>query len=99
MGRDLWTSAIHRAETLAEADATSSPLLTFTAGLLRAQRDIYTHLRLPNHAPLAGTLHTDLPRLRPLMLPLLAIVAAHGPETLAAGAAELQAVHPSLLDE
>lgn len=99
MGRDLWTSAIHRAELLADADATASPLLTFTAALLRAQRDIYTSLRLPSAAPLDGALDTDLPRLRPLMLPLLTVVAAHGPAPLAAGAAELQAVHPSARDE
>jgi FdhE protein len=102
MARDLWTAAAARADALADADAAASTLLTFAAALLRAQRDIYAHIKpsTPEHVPpLTGALATDLPRLRPLLMPLLTVVAAKGPEPLAAGAAELQAVHPSALDE
>jgi formate dehydrogenase accessory protein FdhE len=50
-------------------------------------------------SPLTGRLDADLPRLRPLLLPLLTMVAAQGPEPLARGALELRSVHPSALDE
>ena len=45
MARDLWTAAVARADALAKADAAASTLLVFAAALLRAQRDIYTHLQ------------------------------------------------------
>ncbi len=103
MPLDLWTAGIARAQALAEDAAAAAALLTFTASLLRAQRDIYTHLRSTTAnadvASLSGHLETDLPRLRPLLLPLLTLVAARGPEALARGATELQSVHPTALDE
>jgi formate dehydrogenase maturation protein FdhE len=81
---DLWQAGIARAQALAEEDAAAAALLTFTASLLRAQRDIYTQLRSTsahgNVAPLTGRLEADLPRLRPLLPPLLGIVAARGPD-------------------
>jgi len=111
MARDLWTAAVARAEALASADAAASTLLTFAAALLRAQREIYTDLHAGHlhpgqlhpgslhPGPLSGRIETDLPRLRPLLLPLLTMVAAQGPEPLARGALELRSVHPSALDE
>jgi FdhE protein len=112
--RDLWDGSIARAEQLAAADAAVSEMLTFTAALLRAQRAVYAELRSMRSAhahasahaygsaraaQLSGDLETDLPRLRPLVSPLLKVVETCGPEGLGRAAAELQSAHPAALDE
>jgi formate dehydrogenase accessory protein FdhE len=105
--RDPWDAAIARAEQLASAEPAAGELLTFTAALLRAQRDVYAALHWARVAhgstraagALTGNFQTDLPRMRPLLLPLCQAIAAHGPDELAQGAAVLQAAHPVALDD
>jgi formate dehydrogenase accessory protein FdhE len=110
--RDPWDVAIARAEQLAAADEAARELLSFTAALLRAQRDVYAALHWARAAragataanvissgPLTGQFEADLPRMRPLLLPLCQVIAAHGPDALARGAADLQAAHPAALDD
>lgn len=100
--RTLWDAAIARARRLAEDDPAAATMLRFTAQLLRAQGDIYAGLSSSSAAAgpsLIGRLDADLSRLRPLILPLLQAVAAHGPEPLARAAADLQQADAIAVDE
>ncbi len=105
--RDPWDAAIARAEQLASSDPAARDVLIFTAALLRAQRDVYAALHWARVAhgstrasgALTGNFEADLPRMRPLLLPLCQVIATHGPEPLARGAVELQSAHPVALDD
>jgi formate dehydrogenase accessory protein FdhE len=100
--RNLWDAAMARAERLAEADVAAAAVLRFAAHLARVQRDIYVGLSASRPAggpSLTGRLDADLSRVRPLVQLLLESVAAHGPDPLARGAADLQQADPAAIDE
>lgn len=78
-----WDAAIRRAEHLAaNADATRE-LLTFYAGLLRAQQEIYDWLRGREGWLPSGVLEDDLPVVREAFPALLRVAESSGPAALA----------------
>jgi formate dehydrogenase maturation protein FdhE len=92
-----WASHVERARKLASSDLPSRNLLAFYAALLDVQRAIHEQLA-GQAAPLSGALHQDLPVLRPLMPPLLEVVATAGPTSLARAARELSGNGDSSLE-
>lgn len=82
-GGDSWDAAVRRAEHLAaQADATKE-LLTFYAELLRAQKEIYEHLRGREGWLPSGSLEKDLSVVRATLPSLLRAVESSGPALLA----------------
>jgi formate dehydrogenase accessory protein FdhE len=80
--KNSWDSLIRRAERLAaKADATDE-LLSFYAGLLRAQKEIYEFLRSRKGWLPSGILEEDLPVVREMLPQLLRAVEASGPAAL-----------------
>jgi formate dehydrogenase accessory protein FdhE len=85
----MWKSRISRAEQLAVQTPAVKVLLTFYAGLLGAQQEIYEYLRRRQGWLPSGTLESDLSVLRALMPRLLTAVTTSAPEALAAEAQQL----------
>jgi len=94
----MWESRIDRAERLAAQNPAIKELLTFYAGLLGAQREIYECLRRRDGWLPSGALESDLPALRAMMPRLLTAVATNSPEALAAEAERLLQVCESETD-
>ena len=79
----MWESRISRAEQLAAQASAVKELLTFYAGLLSVQLEVYEYLRRrPDWLP-SGVLESDLSALRALMPRLLTAVTTSAPEMLA----------------
>jgi FdhE protein len=81
--QESWDARIQRADRLAEKYDAVKELLVFYAELLRAQKDIYEHLRGRQNWLPSGLLEQDLPVVRVLMPELLQSVEANGPAVLA----------------
>jgi FdhE protein len=80
---------VQRAADLSAIETPSRTLLVFYAALLRAQRDLYDHLRTcPEWAP-RGTPERDVAQFRPQLAAVLSAVANAGPEPLAIEARQL----------
>src|SRR5581483_11101270 len=86
--KESWETLIRRAE-----------LLTFYAGLLRAQQDIYESLRRRKDWLPSGALADDLPVIRVMTRGLLQTVEARAPELLAVEARDLLLADGRTLDE
>lgn len=100
---DTWDRRIERARELgSHADAAPASLLDFYARLLSAQKDLYAFLRTRRGWLPSGSLQRDLDILWIQVPALWQVVAANGPELLAAGAVRLlddpDAAHNLLLD-
>ena len=87
--KNSWDSLIRRAEHLAARAGATGEMLTFYAGLLRAQKDAYESLRGRKGWLPSGVLEEDLPVVRLLMPELLRAVEVSGPAALAAEARTL----------
>ncbi|MDQ3743948.1 MAG: formate dehydrogenase accessory protein FdhE [Acidobacteriota bacterium] len=78
----MWDSLIGRAERLAAKTDAANELLTFYAGLLRAQKEIYESLRTRKGWLPSGVLEEDLPVVRAALPGLLRAVEVSGPAAL-----------------
>ncbi|MDQ3918240.1 MAG: formate dehydrogenase accessory protein FdhE [Acidobacteriota bacterium] len=87
--KNLWDSLVRRADGLAAETGAARELLTFYAGLLRAQREIYEFLRTREGWLPSGVLEEDLAVVRAALHGLLRAVEASGPAALVEGARTL----------
>ncbi|HEV7747184.1 MAG TPA: formate dehydrogenase accessory protein FdhE [Pyrinomonadaceae bacterium] len=94
-----WDRQIQRADDLAAQANGSKELLAFYAYLLRAQKDIYDHLRGRKGWLPSGELESDFPVLSDALPPFLKVVKAHGPEQLASEAHDLSQLSADALAE
>lgn len=78
-----WGKLRHRAEMLASKNEATRELLVFYAELLRAQEEIYQHLRSRKGWLPTGSLEQDLTVIRAPLGRLLQAVRLHGPPALA----------------
>src|SRR5581483_6017454 len=97
--KESWETLIRRADRLAAQSAGAGELLTFYAGLLRAQQDIYESLRRRKDWLPSGALADDLPVIRVMTRGLLQTVEARAPELLAVEARDLLHADGRTLDE
>jgi len=82
---------VARAGQLLSHDQPAREMVRFYESLLRAQAEIHDELASPRPRRLSGNLAADLPAVRPLIHPLLEVVAGKGPSALATEARALQA--------
>lgn len=82
-GRESWDARVRRAEHLASKSDATKELLTFYAGLLRAQKGIYDFLRGREGWLPSGVLEEDLAVVRATLPGLLRAVESSGPAALA----------------
>jgi formate dehydrogenase accessory protein FdhE len=87
--KNSWDSLIRRADRLAAKTDATSELLTFYAGLLRAQKEVYEFLRTRKGWLPSGMLEEDLTVVRASLPGLLRAVEASGPAALAEEARRL----------
>lgn len=85
-----WDSLIQRAEALRRQSPETEALLTFYTHLLGAQQQAYEFFRGQRGWQPSGSLAGDLAEIGAALGPLLEVVAAHGPERLAAEARGLR---------
>lgn len=85
----MWESRISRAEQLAAQYPAAKELLTFYAGLLCVQQEVYRSLRRRQGWLPSGALESDLSVLQTMMPRLLTAVTTSAPEALAAEAQRL----------
>jgi FdhE protein len=95
----MWESRISRAEQLAAQTPAVKELLTFYAGLLSVQQEVYEYLRRRQGWLPSGVLENDMSALRAMMPRLLMVVAANAPEALAAEAQLLLRSSESEIDQ
>jgi FdhE protein len=93
-----WDRHIGRAEQLAADHGSARALLTFYAGLLRAQRDLYQFLCGIGGWQPSGSLERDLAVVRPGIHPFVQAIGRVAPDSLAQDASRLAAADPDEID-
>jgi formate dehydrogenase accessory protein FdhE len=97
--KDLWDEGIRRSEQLAVQNEAVRELLTFYGRLLRAQQQIYEHVRSRIGWLPSGNLQDDLPVVRAALPVLLETIESSGPQALVAEARNLSEAPEEELDE
>lgn len=96
---DWWDRQIQRADQLVPQANGSKELLTFYAQLLRAQRDVYDHLRSREPWLPSGALESDWPVLSDAFPGFLKVVETFGPDSLASEARDLSVTSKDVIAE